>query len=170
MRLALTGLLAAGVLAAGAAAAAPCTSAVDQGAFDIAGLKSQLMVTALSCDMRDQYNAFIQRFRPDLVREERALNAYFARAYGRRARQAHDDYITNLANVQSEAGVQRGTLFCKEHVALFDSVMAIRNVTQLVQFAAHQPLPQPVLLVSCSVRQPVTKKPQGKYTRTAERR
>ncbi|MDQ2801752.1 MAG: hypothetical protein M3Y41_03330 [Pseudomonadota bacterium] len=168
MRLALTGLIAATLLTAQMAAAAPCANPIDQGAFDIAGLKSQLMVTALSCNMRDQYNRVVVRFRPDLMREERALNSYFTRVYGRRARQAHDDYITSLANTQSEAGVQRGNLFCREHIALFGSVLALRSGGELVSFAAHQEGPQPMTLVSCSTRPPVRR--GSGYTRTAQAR
>ncbi len=171
MRLALTCLISVGLAAAGlfvgqTAGAVPCANAVDQGAFDVAGLKSELMVTALSCNQRDQYNQFVARFRPDLLREERALNAYFSRAFGKRARQAHDDYITSLANSQSEAGVQRGTLFCQEHASLFPSVLSLRGPGQLVSFAAHQTVSQPVTLVSCAQRLPARKLPR--YTKTAQ--
>ena len=68
-------------------------------AFDIAGLKSKLMVTALTCNQQDRYNEFVLRFRGDLMAQERALQAYFARKFGGgRAQHEHDDYITSLAN------------------------------------------------------------------------
>jgi hypothetical protein len=164
MRLALLGLLAAGLFSAEVAVAEPCTSPVDQGAFDVAALKSELMLVALTCDMRPQYNAFIEKFRPDLVKEERALNGWFSRAYGRRATQQHDDYITNLANVESHVGLQRGNLFCKEYSPMFNTVAGLRNIGELVAYAQRIDLPQPLTLVSC-VRQPA---PQRKVMRTAQ--
>lgn len=150
MRLALLGLFAASLFSAEIAVAEPCASSVDQGAFDTAALKSELMVVALTCDRRDDYNLFVQRFRPDLTREERALNTWFSRAYGKRARQMHDDYITSLANSESQQGMRRGTLFCQEHTNLFPTVLGLHGAEQLVNFAAHRPQPQPITLTSCT--------------------
>ncbi len=73
MRLALLALLAAGLFSAEVAGAAPCANPIDQGAFDTAALKSELMVVALTCNTREDYNQFVEQFRPDLAREERAL-------------------------------------------------------------------------------------------------
>jgi hypothetical protein len=154
MRLALLGLLAASLFSAEIAVAEPCATSVDQGAFDTAALKSELMVVALTCNKRDDYNSFVQRFRPDLAREERALDSWFGRAFGRRARQMHDDYITNLANSESQLGVRRGTLYCQEHAALFPTVLRLRGAEQLVNFAAHRPQPQPITLASCTRARP----------------
>ncbi len=155
MRFALLGLLAGGLFSAEVAMATPCASPIDQGAFDTAALKSELMVVALTCNERDDYNRFIMKFRPDLSREERALNSWFSRAYGHRARQEHDDYITALANSESQQGVHRGTLFCTEHDKLFPTVLGFRNIDEVVNFAAHRAQPQPVSLVSCAKRLPV---------------
>lgn len=152
MRLALIGLLAAGVFSAGVAVAEPCTSAVDQGAFDVAALKSELMVVALTCDKRDDYNQFVTRFRSDLTREEYALHGWFRRAYGRSAQVQHDNYITNLANVESQAGLQRGTLFCQDHATLFQQVLALNGIDSLVSFANRQQFPQPISVETCSAR------------------
>ncbi|HUN42949.1 MAG TPA: hypothetical protein VMU81_21870 [Acetobacteraceae bacterium] len=143
-------LLAAGTLAAPLAVAQPCTRPADHAAFDVASLKSQLMVTALTCDERDKYNDFVIRFRSDLMRQEHALQAYFARAYGRQGQQQHDDYITLLANAQSQAGLHDGTLFCQRNAGLLDEVLALGNGTSLSQFAASKGLEQPVDLSDCA--------------------
>lgn len=159
MRLALLGLLAVGLFSAEVAVAEPCASHIDQGAFDTAALKSELMVVALTCNQRDDYNRFVQQFRPDLAREERALDSWFSRAYGHRARQMHDDYITNLANAESQQGVRRGNLFCGEHASLFPAVLRLHGAVELVNFAAHRAQPQPMTLASCTeVRPPVQKR------------
>lgn len=166
MRLALIGVIAAGLFSAEVAVAHPCTSAVDQGAFDVAALKSELMLVALTCNERDDYNQFVQRFRTDLMKEERALNAWFGRAYGRHAQQQHDDYITNLANIESQTGLKRGTLFCSDQAKLFQTVLQLRNIGQIVTFAANQRYPQPIELESCLLAHPAARHP----LRTAESR
>ena len=143
-------LLAAGTLAAPLAVAQPCTRPADRAAFDVASLKSQLMVTALTCDERDKYNDFVTRFRPDLMRHEHALQAYFARAFGRRGQQQHDDYITLLANAQSQAGLRDGTLFCQRNAGLMDEVLALGDGSSLAQFAASKGLEQPLDLTDCA--------------------
>jgi hypothetical protein len=130
-------------LAPGVAAAA-CLKPYEGTAINIAGLKSQLMVTALSCDTRDRYNDFVLTFRPTLQREDTALNSYFLHHYGRSWRSEHDDYITQLANMQSEAGIREGTQFCQDNVGLFDEVLALRTPKALLAFANDKPMLQPI--------------------------
>ncbi len=148
------GLLAGPVLAA---RAEQCTRPVEKSAFDVAGLKSQLMVTALSCqsdvkaNSMDKYNAFVTRYRPDLVSQERSLNGYFQRAYGRSAQRQHDDYITQLANAQSDEGIKSGSFFCAKNMSMFDEVMALKDGHQLPGYAATKAPVQPISLTTCPV-------------------
>ena len=72
MRIMFSGLLASGLLCAGIATAQPCAKPADVFAFAVASLKSKLMVTALTCNQQDRYNDFVQRFRGDLMTQERA--------------------------------------------------------------------------------------------------
>lgn len=149
MRAVLSAFAAASLLLGQVASAQTCARPSEVSAFAVAGLKSQLMVTALSCDARDRYNDFVRRFQPDLMAKERALDGYFRRAFGRRAQQEHDDYITSLANTQSEAGIKEGTLFCKQNAGLFDAVLALPNGADLAGFASSQDLVQPITLLAC---------------------
>jgi len=142
-------LLAAGILTAPLAVAQPCTRPADRAAFDVAGLKSQLMVTALTCGERDKYNDFVTRFRPDLMRHEHALQAYFSRVFGSRGEQQHDNYITLLANAQSQAGLRYGSMFCQRNEGLMDEVLALPDGASLSQYAASKELEQPVDLTDC---------------------
>jgi hypothetical protein len=135
--------VAAALLAPGIASAT-CLKSYEGTAINIAGLKSQLMVTALSCDTRDRYNDFVMTFRPTLQREDTALNSYFLHHYGRSWRSEHDDYITQLANMQSEAGIREGTQFCQDNVGLFDEVLALRSAAALLAFANDKPMLQPI--------------------------
>lgn len=163
MRGVLSGVVAASLLLGPLANAQPCARAADKTAFDVAGLKSQLMVTALACDVRDRYNDFVLRFQPELMRQERALVAYFARSFGRRGQQEHDDYITSLANTQSEAGIKLGSSFCQHSVGLFDAVLALPQGATIASFAADRDFDQPITLVVCATpsRAPVTRTAQS---------
>jgi hypothetical protein len=152
MRTLISGLVAAGILCGQASATTTqCARPAEKSAFDVAGLKSQLMVTALSCAAQDKYNAFITRFRLNLVAQDRALTAYFGRTYGRRGQAQHDDYVTSLANQQSEEGTKLGDGFCQHNVAMFDEVMALPSPTALPTYAAGKSLAQPIALVTCPV-------------------
>ena len=145
----LMGLLLAGSVALPTAFAQPCAKPADVAAFDTAGLKSQLMVIALTCNMRDRYNDFVVRYRPDLAQQERALSSYFSRSFGRRGQQAHDDYITSLANAQSMAGLRDGTLFCQRNAGLFNEVLGLPRGMSLSTFAGGKNFVQPVDVVAC---------------------
>ena len=170
MRGVLSGVVAASLLIGQVASAQPCAKPADKTAFDVAGLKSQLMVTALTCDVRDRYNDFVLRFQPELMRQERALTAYFSHGFGRRAQQEHDDYITSLANTQSEAGIKQGTLFCQQSVSLFDAVLALPPGADLAGFAADHNLDQPITLVVCTTPVPVTRTAQSQGQPNQQRR
>lgn len=144
-------LLAAGpAIAAGPATPGQCGINQAREAFDVQGLKSELMVTALSCNMQDRYNAFIAKFQPDLVAQESALNGYFRTTYGRGAQTAHDDYITQLANVQSERGLKAGVAFCKQRVAMFDEVAVLHDASDLGGYAEAKDIVQPASYETCS--------------------
>jgi hypothetical protein len=149
MRIIVSAVLAAGLLSAGIAAAEPCARPADVTALDVASLKSKLMVTALTCNQQDRYNDFVQRFRSDLMTHEHALHAYFVRVFGGRAQREHDDYITNLANTQSQNGIRQGTLFCQKNVGIFTEVLALTKGTDLPAYAASKQLAQPTEVMAC---------------------
>jgi hypothetical protein len=119
----------------------PCA---QQPIFNIEALKSEMMVLATDCHAEAQYNAFMERFHPELLANEHALDARFRQLYGRRGQTEHDSFITNLANAQSEAGLRQGTDFCPRTSALFDEAMAV-NRNELPSFAAGQDLLPPTL-------------------------
>ena len=141
MRRMFHGLLAAGLLAAPAARAQQCSSQSDQTVFDLAALKSTLMVLATGCPGTDNdYNAFVNRYKPELGANERAFSAYFKREYGRNGQREQDAYITNLANAESDNGIHQGTDFCPRTTTLFNEVMALRDGNDLADYAAGKDL------------------------------
>ena len=152
MRLPLIGLAATGILLGQAALAttSSCVHPEDRAALDVEGLKSELMVIALDCDARDHYNAFVNRYKAELTSGEKQLGGYFTRAYGRTSRSQQDNYVTQLANGQSQAGTKEGTLFCGQHMAMFEQVMALRSAQELSEYAAGQELAQPISVETCT--------------------
>ena len=156
MRVMLTGLVAAALLG-GPLQAAQCLRPNDLVALDVTALKTQLMVTALTCQANDKYNAFITKYKTDLQREDKSLNAYFSRAYGRSASKQRDDYVTQLANSHSQIGVKQGSLYCAQNVDAFDEVLALRSNAELTDYAAGRTTAQPIELATCGPEQPVDK-------------
>jgi hypothetical protein len=140
MRRLVYGLLGTALLVGQAAAAEPCKRASDREVFDLAALKSEAMVLAESCHQEERYNAFIQRYKPVLLANEHAFDAYFKRVFGRSGQSEHDAYITSLANAQSDVGLQEGTDFCPHTDVIFTEVMAIPSPQQLTAYAAGKDL------------------------------
>jgi hypothetical protein len=143
-----------GKAAATALLAPACEFPAERTAFDIEGLKSELMVTALTCKDQDQYNAFMARYQPMVAAEEHDLNAYFKRSYGRLYQKAYDDYISNLANVQSEDTLKAGSAFCANLPAMFDEVMSLHDPSELHDYANSKMLAQPVTFETCTAPPP----------------
>ncbi len=140
------------ILTATQAMAVPtaCTGPQDRTAFDTEGLKSQLMVTALACKQQDKYNQFMETYKPAVAAQEKVLGAYFKRQYGRQYQKAYDDYISNLANVQSDNSLKSGTAFCYEFQTMFDEVMSLHDASELEYYANSQAIVQPMAFSTCS--------------------
>jgi len=138
-----------GMNVAPALAAGSCTVSPAHEAFDVQGLKSELMVTALSCSQQDRYNAFVAKFRAHLTAEEDRLNSWFRTTYGRSAQREHDDYITQLANVQSEKSLTSGTAFCNQRTAMFDEVLVLEDAADLSAYAEAKDITQPASYETC---------------------
>lgn len=138
---ALGGLAIAGLLGLSAAnAAAPCASEPNRTLFELEALKSELMVLATDCHNQDQYNAFVQRYQAQLANAEHELDGYFKHAYGKRAQQAHDAYVTSLANAHAHLAHLIGQDFCPRNGQLLHQVLSLRGPADLPAFAAGQDL------------------------------
>ena len=148
MRKTFSAVLAVGLLAS-QVAAAQCVRPADVTALDVIGLKTNLMVTALTCNADSRYNAVVTKYRPELVNQDKALTGYFSRAHGRQARTRQDDYVTQLANSQSQAGIKQGSLFCNRNLPTFDEVMALRSGAELADYAAAKSVSQPINVSNC---------------------
>ncbi len=144
-----------------------CEFPAERAAFDVEGLKSQLMVTALACRMQDKYNAFMSRYQPEVAHEERDLNGFFKRTAGRSAQKAYDDYISNLANTQEQDGIKAGTAFCDNLPTMFDEVLALHDASELRDYANAKTIAQPVTFEMCAAQPAPAAKPSRHRTKHA---
>jgi hypothetical protein len=117
-----------------------CLQPQERSVVEVAALRSELMVLATGCRQGDRYNAFIRKFQPDLMGNEKAVADVFKRMYGKRAQQEHDRFTTDLANGESSAGMHLGTDFCDRNGMLFTEVMALRSASDLPAYAAGKDL------------------------------
>ena len=148
MRRFLTSFVIAGLMT-GQVHAADCLRPTDHVALDVVALKTQLMVTALTCQADERYNAFVRKYQSDLQRENKTMDTYFMRSFGRSGAKQRDDYVTNLANSQSQIGIKQGSYFCQDNITTFDEVMALRSNAELTAYAAGRAGPQPISTTSC---------------------
>jgi hypothetical protein len=116
----------------------PAQQEVLQQAFNIIGLKSALMVGALSCNMQDKYDTFMTTFQPHILAEQHVMDAYFRRMGGHYGQTAEDSFVTLLANNQSVTGIAQGGIFCLNNSAEFDAVLTLKSPEALDAFVTDQ--------------------------------
>jgi hypothetical protein len=112
-----------------------------QQAFNIIGLKSALMVGALSCNEQDKYDAFMTQFQPHILSEQHVMDAYFRRIGGHYGQTREDTFVTLLANNQSVSGIAEGSVFCLNNTAEFNAVLALKSASDLDHFVTDQAPP-----------------------------
>jgi hypothetical protein len=117
-----------------------CLAPEERAAVQVAALRSELMVLATGCHQDDSYNAFIRKYQPDLVGNEKTIGDIFKRRYGKRAQFEHDQFTTELANSESSAGMHLGSDFCARNGLIFSEVMSLRSPTELAAYAAGKDL------------------------------
>lgn len=133
-----------------------CMQPAEKAAFDIRALQSQLMVVALTCGQQDDYNAFVTRHQRELATAFRNVAGHFRRTSGAQHQRNLDQYITNLANGQSQVGISRGSFFCREQGALFQQATAASTPAELSQLSVAREVPQAIATTACPERAATT--------------
>jgi len=110
-----------------------------QQAFNVIGLKSALMVAALSCNQQDRYDAFMTDFQPHILAEQHVMDAYFRKIGGHYGQAKEDNFVTLLANNQSVNGIAQGAVFCLNNTAEFQTVLTLKSDSDLDSFVTDQP-------------------------------
>jgi len=129
-----------------------CARPQEKQAVAVSALISELQVITTTCHTEDKYNALVPRLRPALAVNNKALTGFFARAYGAHAQTMHDGYITELANAQSQLGLQSGDQFCPLNVGMLDEVMALSDGAQLAAYATSKPIQQVLAVQDCTAQ------------------
>jgi hypothetical protein len=148
--------VAAALIGPGAAIAA-CLQPAEKTAFDVRALQSQLMVVALTCQQQDDYNNFVRRHMNELNSAQRGVTSYHRRVHGAQHQRQLDLYITNLANSQMQAGITRGSFFCREQAPLFQMAMQASTTAELANLTVSRQIPQPLEADAC----PASQRTQG---------
>lgn len=143
-----------------------CLQPAEKTAFDIRALQSQLMVVALTCGQQDDYNAFVTRHQGDLASAFRNVASHFRRTAGAQHQRMLDQYITNLANGQSQVGISRGSFFCREQGGLFQIATAATSPAELSQLSVQREVPQAITTPPCPDR-PAPAATRSRATRSA---
>lgn len=123
------------------ARAATCYTPAETSAVEVRMLQSELMVAALACrdsnpelGMVGEYNEFIHRLSPQLVRHSKVLQAHFRRAYGAASKTHLEAFETALANDASKRSMTSAG-YCHSAAVLFHEVSALKR-TDLERFSA----------------------------------
>jgi hypothetical protein len=111
----------------GGAQAADCVVAQERDSLTVRALQSRLLVAALSCDARADYNDFVTRYRPYLANHGYELRKYFRKLYGTGYDRALNSFVTTLANGASQVSIADRGSFCNESRAAFAELLRARN-------------------------------------------
>lgn len=109
-------------------AKAKCLRPAEQTAVQMRLLQTDLMVAALSCHRKPDYNAFVTKHRDVLIQSGRQLRALFHRVHGNSATPALNSYVTKLANSASMQSLN-GDDYCGRMGKLFDGVLTVSPVS-----------------------------------------
>lgn len=116
-------------------------------AVNVRILQSEMMVAALTCNMRNRYNTVVVRYQGELVTHGRVLKKMFRRDHGQSAQRELDGFVTQLANDASIRSIRGRETFCVNAQAMFsmiltgESTLAVAGM-RTVEGAVIQPSPQ----------------------------
>lgn len=97
--------------------------AKETDAVNVRILQSEMMVAALSCNMRNSYNTMVVRYQGELVAHGRVLKAMFRRDHGNSAQKELDGFVTQLANDASIRSIKQRQAFCVNAGAVFTDLI-----------------------------------------------
>ena len=144
-------LAAAVIVTATGAKADGCARDYELPALQARVLQTDLMVAALTCDARPLYNAFITKYRPELIGQGRALKAYFNRTHGKRGVMVLDAFVTRLANEASLRTVAARGTYCANARMAFTTALAGSETARLTDLAARHPRANSHGIVACAL-------------------
>lgn len=136
-----TGLICLALAVPGTAFAAPCAARADQTALQVRMLQTELMVGALTCNQRTDYNAFVNRFQPQLASQGKHLQAFFKQGHGAKATRELNDFVTRIANESARRGMVKRGAFCRGTDRIHADAKTLA-AAELPRFASQQEFSQ----------------------------
>ncbi len=137
----------------GEAMAAACLKPSESAAVSARLFQTELMVAALTCQRRGDYNTFIRQFGSELASHGKQLKATFNRMYGANGTTQLNRFVTRLANEASLRSLQ-STDYCGTTDALFAGALAVKS-GKLSKVAATQTFSTDHGLPSCAAEERV---------------
>ncbi len=121
--------------------AAPCAAPVDLPPIQVRMLQTELMVAALTCNQRTDYNSFVNRFQPQLSAQGKYLQSFFRQKYGSGSAKALNGFVTRIANESSRRGMVERGQFCRNAESIHGAAKKIDQAglpafAQTLQFAS----------------------------------
>jgi len=105
--------------------AASCVAPRERDSQVVRALQSRLMIAALSCNARNDYNQFVNFYQPHLAYHGSGLRKYFRKKYGKGHKRALNRFVTNLANGASQESIRDRGKFCADSRAIFSDLMSV---------------------------------------------
>jgi len=102
---------------------AGCLSADDEAVVRMRVFRSDLVVAALSCNARTQYNRLVSLHQDELVRGGHALRNLFNRLHKNKAAREMDRFVTYLTNRASQRRLSTPG-YCKTMSQVFEQAFA----------------------------------------------
>lgn len=116
-----------------------CADPSERIGLEMRVLQSELMVAALTCGQRSDYNSFITSFKPQIKKHSANLKSFFQKAYGKSATQKLNRMVTRLANQASKRSLSQPTRkFCAKSQTRFEKILSVKPM-QLTQIAHANP-------------------------------
>ena len=100
-----------------------CLSADDGAVVQMRVFRSNLVVAALSCNARNQYNRLVSLHQDELVRGGHALRSLFNRLHKNKATHEMDRFVTYLTNRASKRRLSM-TGYCQTMSQVFEQALA----------------------------------------------
>jgi hypothetical protein len=127
-----------------------CARPEEVNAVHVIGLQTQLMEIAISCGGDEQYDAFVRKFQPQLAAQRDVMKSFFERAYGKyRYQAAYDEYVTQLADAESNYNLASGVDFCSLSKSTLDQAKNLSSPDDLAGFVAKVPVQQSTDFETC---------------------
>ena len=153
-------------LVATPALAVKCAKNTEATALRTRMMQTELMVAALSCNQKTEYNDFVVHFRPELKQHGSALQSYFRRTYGKSGTSQLNTFTTRLANEVSQRSMKDIAAFCGDAAKTFSTLKSLPSL-QFASFVAGRPTADSHGVGVCTVEASAEKPAKSKTIKTA---